>query len=553
MLAHPRQRFPLRLTTVLLLLFAFAFPLSPAIPSEPLSLPHPQPLPADLVLRGATIVDGTGARRRQADVAVRGDRIVAVGSFEVDPKAKVIDVSSLIVAPGFIDLHTHSDPGITEPAKRLNRNYLTQGVTTIVTGNCGLGVLDVAKYLAAIDAHGAGTNVIHLIPHGAVRSAVMGNADRPPSAAELERMKRLVERGMEAGAWGMSSGLIYVPGRYASTAELIELAKVVGRHGGIYASHIRNEGAGLLESIDEAIAIGKGAGVPVHISHLKASGKAYWGTVGPALARIAEARRPGRSSRPTSILTSPRAPSSRRWSSRTGRSGGTPPISRGWPPTRDAARSCGARSSEALDERDGGASIRIARYAPRPDWAGLDLVAIAGREGTTPLEVVLDIQRHGGAQAISFGMSEDDVREVMRHDFVATASDGSTHVPGAGDQPHPRSYGTFPRKIPLRARRQGPLARAGDPLVLGLAGRDPGPSRPRRDPPGAIADIVVFDPATFRDAATFDQPTRYAPGVKYLFVNGEALIAAGKIPVGRARTPSFPAAHCGCTRTGRPT
>ncbi len=147
-------------------------------------------------------------------------------------------------------------------------------------------MLDVHKYFAAIDAHGAGTNVVHLVPLGPVRSAVMGNANRPPSLAELERMKRLVERGMEAGAWGLSSGLIYVPGRYASTSELIELAKVARRHGGIYASHIRSEGAKLLESIDEAIAIGKGASIPVHISHLKASGKAYWGTVGSALDRI---------------------------------------------------------------------------------------------------------------------------------------------------------------------------------------------------------------------------------------------------------------------------
>ena len=160
------------------------------------------PVHADFVLKGGTLIDGTGTPGRQADVAVIGEKIVAVGSFAVDPGARVIDVSSLVVAPGFIDLHTHSDSGITQPATRLNQNYLTQGVTTIVTGNCGLGVSDVAKYLAAIDAHGAGTNVIHLIPHGTVRSAVMGNAERPPTPSELERMKRLVERGMEAGAWG---------------------------------------------------------------------------------------------------------------------------------------------------------------------------------------------------------------------------------------------------------------------------------------------------------------------------------------------------------------
>ena len=162
---------------------------------------------ADVVLAGGTVIDGTGAPARQADVAIRGDRIVAVGSFEIDPEAKVIDASSLVVAPGFIDLHTHSDPGITEPATRLNRNYLTQGVTTIVTGNCGLGVLDVAKYLAAIDAHGAGTNVIHLIPHGAVRSAVMGNADRPPSS----RRARADEAPGRAGHGGRRLGAFERP------------------------------------------------------------------------------------------------------------------------------------------------------------------------------------------------------------------------------------------------------------------------------------------------------------------------------------------------------
>ena len=216
-------------------------------------------------------------------MAVAGDRIVAVGSFEVDPGARVIDVSSQVVAPGFIDLHTHSDSGITEAATRLNQNYLTQGVTTIVTGNCGLGVSDVAKYLAAIDAHGAGTNVIHLVPHGTVRSAVMGKAEPVADFVRAGTDEAAGRRGMEAVRMGTSSGLIYVPGRYAETSELIELSRVVKRHGGLYASHIRNEGARLLDSIDEAIAIGKRAGVPVHISHLKASGKANWGTVGPAL------------------------------------------------------------------------------------------------------------------------------------------------------------------------------------------------------------------------------------------------------------------------------
>jgi predicted amidohydrolase YtcJ len=486
---------------------------------------------AELVLKGGTIIDGTGAPGRRADLAVRGDRIAVIGSFEADPKAKVLDVSGLIVAPGFIDLHTHSDGGIVQPRTRLNANYLAQGVTTIVTGNCGGGALDVARYLAAVDAHGAGTNVIHLVPQGAVRSEVMGRDDRAPTRAELERMKALVERGMRAGAWGISTGLIYVPSRYARTAELIELAKVARRHGGIYASHIRNEGAQLLEAIDEAIAIGRGAGVPVHISHLKASGKPYWGTVGSALARIAEARAAGQvvtadqypylaSSTQLAAMVVPH------WALR----GSAEDFAR---LATDPGRGPDLRREiqHELDERDGGASIRIARYGPRPEWAGLDLAAIARRNGATPLEVVLEIQRHGGAQAISFGMSEPDVREVMRHDFVATASDGSTHLPDRGDRPHPRAYGTFPRKIRYALdEKVMPLEQAirscsGWPAeVLGLPDR--GTIRP-----GAIADLVVFDSKTFRDAATFDQPTRYAPGVKALFVNGVPLIAGGRLQV----------------------
>jgi predicted amidohydrolase YtcJ len=495
---------------------------------------------ADLVLKGGTVIDGTGALGRRADLAVSGDRIVAIGSFVADASARVIDAREFVVAPGFIDLHTHSDEGIAQPRLRLNANYLTQGVTTIVTGNCGGGVLDVAKYLDTIDRQGAGTNVIHLVPQGTVRRSVIGTAERAPSPAELERMKELVERGMAAGAWGLSSGLIYVPSRYAGTGELIDLARVVHRHGGIYASHIRDEGAGLLQAVDEAIAVGKGAGVPVHISHLKASGKPYWGTTGSALARIAAARAKGQ------VVTADQYPyiaSSTRlaamvlphWAAQ----GGASDFAR---LADDPRRSAELRREiqRALDERDGGATIRIARYVPHPDWAGLDLATIARRGGTTALELVLEIHRHGGAHAISFGMCEPDVREVMRQEFVATASDGSTHMPRRGDQPHPRAYGTFPRKVryaldeKVLSLEQAIRSCSGWPAeILGLPDR--GVIRK-----GAIADLVVFDPKTFRDTATFDEPTRYAQGVKYLFVNGVALIAEGRLQVEPASKAKLP-------------
>ncbi len=486
------------------------------------------PLRADVVLRGGTVIDGTGAPRRQADVAIRGDRIVAVGAFEPGPGARVIDASGWVVAPGFIDLHTHSDRTILEPGTRTNLNYLTQGVTTVVTGNCGGGPLDVGEYLAKVDAQGAGTNVIHLIPHGSVRSSILGNDDRKADAAERVRMEDLVERGMGAGAWGMSTGLIYLPGRYADTAELTALARVVARHGGIYASHIRDEGEGLLRSLDEALTIGREAGLPVHISHLKAMGQANWGSVVPACERIAAARGAGQA---VSADQYPYVASSTALAAMVvphwARRGTAADFARLADDPVEGPR-LRREIQEVLDGRGGGSQIRVSRYAPGPGRVGRDLVAIAQREETTPLEVVLDIERHGGANAINFGMTEADVRYVMARDFVATASDGLAHAPGGADRPHPRSYGTFPRKVRY-ALDEGVITleqaiRAGSGLpaeILRLPDR--GVLRP-----GAYADVVAFDAATFRDAATFEDPTRYAPGVQYLFVNGVAAIAEGK-------------------------
>jgi predicted amidohydrolase YtcJ len=483
---------------------------------------------AEIILRGGTLIDGTGSPARKGDLAIRGDRIVAVGPVPIVAGARVVDASGLVVAPGFIDLHTHSDEVILKPPLRLNLNYLMQGVTTVVTGNCGSGPVDVAKFLSAVDADGTGTNVIHLLPHGSLRSAVMGTADRPPTSAERDRMRSLVSRGMEAGAWGLATGLIYVPGCFASTDELTELSRVVAGFGGLYASHIRNEEDGLLEAVDEAISIGKSGGLPVHISHLKASGKANWGKADEAVRRIVAARARGQ------VVTADQYPyvaSSTKlgamvlphWAIR----GSGDEFAR-LAASPERGPLLRAEIQRELDRREGGAAIRIARYAPRPSWVGRDLVTIAREQATTPLEVVLEIQRQGGAQAINFGMSETDVRAIMRHDFVATASDGASHRPGSGDRPHPRAYGTFPRKIRyaldehVLSLEEAVRSCTGLPAgILGLPER--GTLRP-----GNFADIVDFDPGTFRDAATFDEPTTYAPGVRHLFVNGKALIADGK-------------------------
>jgi predicted amidohydrolase YtcJ len=483
----------------------------------------------EVVLRGGLLIDGTGAPGRRADVLIRGERIAAVGWVEPADGARVVDVSGLVVAPGFIDLHTHSDEALTKPRTRANRNYLRQGVTTVVTGNCGGGPVDVGAYFQGLGRHGVGTNVIHLIPQGSLRREVLGTADVPADADALARMTRLVERGMADGAWGISSGLIYVPSRYADRAELTALAAVVARRGGLYASHIRDEGEHLMDAIDEALAIGRDAGLPVHISHLKASGRANWGKVAEACARIERARAEGQAVTAdqypyTASSTSLGAMVVPDWALR-----GTAEDFRriaGDPVQGPRLR---AHIARELAERDEGASIRIARFTPNPAYAGRSLVEIARAGGTTPLDVVLAIQGHGGAQAISFGMSEDDVRYVMAKPYVATASDGSAHDPGHGDRPHPRAYGTFPRKVRyalderVLTLEEAIRSCSGLPAeVLGLPER--GTLRP-----GVFADVVVFDPSAFRDAATFDEPTQEAPGVVHLFVNGVAVIEAGTL------------------------
>ena len=495
------------------------------------------PVVGDILLKGGTLIDGTGAARRQADVTIRGDRIVAVGTLSPGPNTEVVNIAGLIVAPGFIDLHTHSDESITKAKTRNNLNYQAQGVTTVVTGNCGGGELNVRQFLAAVDREGAGANVIHLVPLGAVRGAVMANADRKPDSVELSRMVDFVDQGMNAGAWGVSTGLIYLPGRYAETDEIIALAREAAWHGGFYASHIRDEGAGLLGSIEEALAIGKGAGIPVHLSHLKATGKANWGLVVPACQKLADARKAGQrvsadqypyiaSSTKLAAMVVPH------WALK----GNEADFGKIADEAGQGARLRRAIRSE-LTDRDGGASIRIARYAPKPARVGRDLASIAREEGIDPVELVIDIQRHGGAQAISFGMNEQDVRHVMRQEFVATASDGGAHAPNSGDQPHPRAYGTFPRKVRYALDDQIMTLEAAVRSSSGLPAEilrlpDRGVVRP-----GAFADLVVFDPATFRDASTFDRPTRYAPGVTYLYINGVAVIADGrprKVLPGRA-------------------
>jgi N-acyl-D-aspartate/D-glutamate deacylase len=494
-----------------------------------LLVPGEPAIEADVVIRGATLYDGSGKASVVGDVAIRGERIVAMGRFTVAGSPRILDAKGLVVAPGFIDLHTHSDYPLQKEDTRANRCYLHQGVTTVVTGNCGAGPVDTAKYFRTLESGKIGTNVIHQVPHNDVREHVMKNANRAPTADELRQMEELVDRAMKDGAWGLSTGLIYNPGTYARTDELIALARVAARHGGFYASHIRDEGIGVLSAIDEALTIGREAGLPVHISHMKASGQRAWGMAADEIALIEKARKAGQavsadqypyvasstSLKATLIPTSFREGSQKDYLAR----------------LNDAEQLARLRPlvERGIVRHQDGKSVRIARYTPKTAWQGKDLAAIAASEKKPALDIVLEIERNGGAQIVNFGMSEEDVRLIMRQAFVSTASDGASMLPSSDTVPHPRSYGCFARKIGRYAIEDKIISlehaiRSASGLPADIL------HLPQRGylKEGCFADVVVFDPRTFRDQATFDKPHQYATGVRYLFVNGQLAIDDGK-------------------------
>lgn len=516
-------------------MFFFTFSLLLSIPNAPLD--------ADLILKNGTIHDGSGAAPIQADIAINKNRIVAIGSFQVNGSPKTLNASGLIIAPGFIDLHTHSDFPMQKSPTNANLNYLFQGVTTVVTGNCGSGPVDAAAFYQSLEKARIGSNVAHQVPHNNVRSTVMGNVNRMPTPEELQKMEDLVDKAMRNGAWGLSTGLIYNPGTYSKTPELIALAKIASRHGGFYASHIRDEGSEVLAAVQEAISIGKEAGLPVHISHIKVSGRSSWGKAADVLGMILQARKAGQKvtadqypyTASSTSLTATLIPSRFREGERSDM------IKRLDDP--EVGKLLKAAIAASLKAKRDGADVRIARYGGNPQWSGKNLVEIANLVKKSPLDVVLEIERNGGAQIVHFSMNEEDMRLFMKQDFVSTASDGGAMTPDKATVPHPRSYGTFPRKIGFYAIEQDwlPVAQAirsasGLPAdIIGFGDRG-------YLKVGYKADIVVLDPAKFRDQATFDKPHQYAQGVVHLFVNGVAAIqdgkATGKLPGVALRKPA---------------
>ncbi|MGH7933367.1 MAG: N-acyl-D-amino-acid deacylase family protein [Candidatus Binataceae bacterium] len=475
----------------------------------------------DAVIRNATVYDGTGVSPVIADVAIDKDRIGAVGQI-TESGGIEIEAKGLALAPGFIDVHSHDDAAVFI-APEMDFKVM-QGVTTEVVGNCGMGAAPYGAgaavfgemhgrarlpewegyrgYLEAVDRDPPSLNVATLAGHGTMRTAAMGNARRPPANEEKAAMCRWLSEAIEAGAVGLSTGLIYEPGRYAETAEIVELARVMTGSGALYASHMRNEAAGLLDSVRETIRIGTEAGVAVQISHHKASGRDNWGKVRESLGLIEDARAQGFD------VTADQ-----------------------YPYTSGSTVLVALLHNNVFNERgrEGGVGtvgpehVLIASAPRHLDYEGKTLKQLADRFRLGPEAAARRIVDEEGNSAVAVieTMDEADVRFVMSHPTTMIGSDGIF----AGGNPHPRLYGTFPRVLGRYARELGLMSMAEavrrmtamPAQKFGLRGRG-------TICPGAYADLVVFDPASIIDTATYDQPRRHPDGIKYVFVNGSMVV-----------------------------
>ena len=482
------------------------------------------------LLRNGRLLDGSGNPWIYADVLIRGDRIEAVGDLSALDADEVIDITGLYVAPGFIDSHSHSGGGLASAELSHAEPLLAMGLTTVFVNPDGGGPADIAAQGDALLEHGLGVNAAQLVPQGSVRREVIGSADRAATPAELERMRRIVRSGMEAGAWGLSSGTYYVPGSYTPPVEIQELAKVVAEYGGAYTSHIRDESTysvGLIAAVDEVIEVGRVAGIPAVLTHVKALGPFVWGYGDAIVKRVEQARAEGvqvfADQYPyTASATGLEAALLPRWSQAGGRDSLMARMD-------DPATMARIREGmvEGLARRGGADRIQFRRYRPDPSIEGMLLSELADRRGEDPIDTAVDLIRGGSVSIVSYNMHDDDVERLMAQPWTMTSSDGDLGPMGVG-VPHPRSYGAFARKLGLYARDLGVVTvedairsmTSLPAMVFGMADR--GVIRE-----GAMADIVVFDLDAVNDVAEYTDPHHYSEGMVHVFVNGVAAIRDG--------------------------
>ena len=495
--------------------------------------------PYDLLLRGGRIVDGTGDPWFRADVAIRGDTIVRVAPSIREPARRVIDVQGKIVAPGFIDIHSHGRQGVFADPTALN--YLREGVTTFIEGPDGSSPVPLAPFLDELEILPKSVNAGSFIGQGSVRSKILGDVDRPPTAGELEAMRALVDQGMSDGAFGLSSGLFYVPGAFSTTDEVVALAQVAGCRGGIYQSHMRDEAGRILESVRETIAIGERGGLPTQVTHHKIIGAKNWGRSRDTLALVDEARARGVDATIdqypyTASSTSVGAALTPQWA----QEGGEEKARARLRDPADRPRIMAETTRLIREERGGGDPRRVVLSSCEWDSSldGRNLAEVAAKRGLPPTiegaaEAALWIVEQGDCDGIFHAIGEEDLERILRHPATMVASDGGIYLPREG-VPHPRSYGTFARVLAVYVRERRVLTleeavrkMSGFPAArLGLTDR--GLLRP-----GMKADISVFDLARVRDTATFENPHQYAEGWQLVLVNGEIVLENGAATAAR--------------------
>ncbi len=499
-----------------------------------------QPAGYDVVLKNGRIVDGTGSPWYRGDIAISGDTIAAIEPSITGSATRTIDVHGQVIAPGFIDIHTHARRGIFDVPTA--DNYVRQGVTTLMEGPDGSSPLPLAPFLARLDALKKTPNIGLFVGQGSVREAVIGDVDRKATPDEIQRMTALVDQAMQDGAFGLSTGLFYVPGTFTPTDEVIELAKVAGRYGGMHESHQRDEASKLIDSVKETIRIGEEGHLPTQISHAKAMGVDSWGKSEEMLRLVDEARARGVD------VTLDQYPYT---ASSTSVSAALMPawlLEGGTEKTLARLKDPATRAKAKLEvierirhERGGGdpKNVQFASCAFDPSLNGKTLADATHRRDLTETvenaaETAMWIVEKGGCSGIFHAISEDDIVRILKHPATMIASDGEVPIFGRAN-PHPRSYGTFVRVLGVYVREKHVITledairkMSGFPAAR-LRLTDRGILRP-----GMKADIAVFDPATVRDTATYTEPHQYAEGVSTVIVNGKVAFEHG------AMTPERP-------------
>jgi N-acyl-D-amino-acid deacylase len=493
----------------------------------------------DLVITNARVIDGSGNPWFRADIGIKDGRIVRIGRIGVTQGRQAIDAKGQILAPGFIDVHTHVESIYSLPAAE---NFIRMGVTSLVTGNCGTSTTDVGEFLGRIQAKPIAVNLATLIAHGSVRRRVVGLDDRAPTAEEQKQMEALVEKGMQEGAVGLSTGLIYTPGTFAKTEEIIGLARVAARYGGLYATHMRNEGEKVADAIRESIQIGEQAGLPVEISHFKISSKKLWGQSPMTLGLVRDARSRGLTVTvdqyaytASSTSLESRLPS---WL----RAGGLEEAKKRLADnvTREKVVSDMKDSLKRSGFKDFDYAV-VASYDPDKSFNGKSIAEITKlvkkkSDVSSQIDQMIEMYLAGGAGMVYHGMSEDDVKRIMQEPFTMIASDSGVRQ-NDESVPHPRGYGNnvrvlghYVRELKLLSLEDAVRKMTSLPAQT-FGFRDRGLIRE-----GFAADIVIFDENTIIDRATYDQPHQFPVGISFVIVNGEVVLKDNALTAARPGT-----------------